>query len=570
MSDDSDPHLPALPPQDPGGIRFEARGRYLVPVGDVASGPLAGQLLPRVREAAQELAEQGVPWANSNPDIPHRAARLLKLLDGTLEEVQARSAGIYQLSIWFGAKMEADDRARNDPSAMSEPFGDDLRVAMEYLLAVLPAFVRQFPIALAIEDENRAFSVGAKQVVAARAVAFKARQAELLTAEDHADLDAGFEAAQAGHDPVAAKGGRVGVRSVRNLAIVSLVVGALGGDLVTGVANGFAFKASVTEFVVAARAQIGETFAVGPPDIRRSVALNMAKLLQPGPLPAAPKEQKLRTLVVSPQEGEGDYTRIQDAIDDAPEGSRIVIKPGVYNESLRLSKQLELIGDGPADQIVITTRESDVLYCTAPTARIRGLTFQGEVEGDEALHFGVWVTVGAAEFEDCIITSLAGPSVAISGKDTRPTFRRCKLNDCGATGALISNGAKSTMEDCEVVNSAGPGFLITGAKTAPVLRRCVVRDGSDDGYRFADQASGLLVGCLATGNEHAGIVVMDGAALIVKDCVISKNGRAAVWINDADCSAVFENNDLRGNAKGSWRIAPGAEANITRRDNLED
>jgi hypothetical protein len=63
---------------------------------------------------------------------------------------------------------------------------------------------------------------------------------------------------------------------------------------------------------------------------------------------------------------------------------------------------------------------------------------------------------------------------------------------------------------------------------------------------------------------------MDSAAPIVRDCVISKNGRAAVWINDADCSAVFENNDLRGNAKRSWHIAPGAEANITRRDNLED
>jgi parallel beta-helix repeat protein len=219
---------------------------------------------------------------------------------------------------------------------------------------------------------------------------------------------------------------------------------------------------------------------------------------------------------------------------------------------------------------VITTITGVTLHCIAPLAWIRGLTFSREASGDETGGFGVWVTAGAAEFEDCVITSLAGACVTISGEDARPTFRRCKLNDCRATGVVILNGAKSTMEDCEVVNSAGPGFFILGAKTAPVLRRCVVRDGSDDGYRFADQAFGLLVGCLATGNAHAGIYVTGSAAPIVRDCVISKNGRAAVWINDADCSAVFENNDLRGNAKGSWLIVHGAGANITRRDNLED
>jgi len=230
---------------------------------------------------------------------------------------------------------------------MTEPFGNDLRVAMEDLLAALPAFARQFPSALAMEDENRAFFVGVEQVTAARTVAFKARQAELLTAEDHADLDAGFEAAEAGDDPVAAKGGRVGVRSVRNLAIASLVVGALGGDLVTGVADGFAFKASVTEFVIAARAQIGGTFAVGPPDIRRAVELNMAKLLQPGPLPAAPRPEAQVPLVVAKKGG--DFDSIQAAIDAAPAGARILIRPGTYREAVMLDKPLEIFGEGDRD-----------------------------------------------------------------------------------------------------------------------------------------------------------------------------------------------------------------------------
>ena len=168
-----------------------------------------------------------------------------------------------------------------------------------------------------------------------------------MSAEDHADLDAGFEAAEAGDDPVAAKGGRVGVRSVRNLAIASLVVGALGGDLVTGVADGFTFKASVTQFVIVARAQIGGTFAVGPPDIRRAVELNMAKLLQPGPLPAAPRPEAQVPLVVAKKGG--DFDSIQAAIDAAPAGARILIRPGTYREAVMLDKPLEIFGEGDRD-----------------------------------------------------------------------------------------------------------------------------------------------------------------------------------------------------------------------------
>ncbi|MFT4793943.1 MAG: hypothetical protein ACI807_003922 [Paracoccaceae bacterium] len=565
MSNDSDPPLPALPPQDPGGIRFEARGRHLVPMGDDASGPLAEELLPLVRDAAQELAEDGVPWANSNPDIRRRAARLVKLLDGSLEEVQGRSAGIYLASIWFGAKMEADDRARRDPAAMAEPFGDDLRVGMEELLAALPAFARQFPSALAMEDENRAFFAGVEQVAAARAVAFKAREAELLTAEDHADLDADFVAAAVGDDPVAAKAGRVGVRSARNLAIVSLVVGALGGDLVTGVADGFTFKASVTEFVIAARAQIGETFAVGPPDIRRAVALNMAKLLQPGPLPAAPRPEAQVTLVVAKKGG--DFDSIQDAIDAAPAGARILIRPGTYREAVMLDKPLEIFGEGDRDQIVIMSSDGPSLTCRASMARVAGISFRTDGKNRDS---GVLIISGSAEFEDCAFSSNGSSGLQVFSGDASPTVRRCIVKDCDEVGILVSGGAKPVIEDCEIVDNSLYGVVARDPGTVATFRRCAVRKSGSAGYRIDTQARALLDGCEVTENANAGVFIADGGEASVRNCTIANNAYEAVWVCDAESSGTFENNDLRGNRLGAWDITRGAEVNITRHNNLED
>ncbi len=42
--------------------------------------------------------------------------------------------------------------------------------------------------------------------------------------------------------------------------------------------------------------------------------------------------------------GPNNYTKIQDAIDDATENSRIMVYPGIYNESIILDKPLSLIG----------------------------------------------------------------------------------------------------------------------------------------------------------------------------------------------------------------------------------
>ncbi|MFT6775292.1 MAG: hypothetical protein ACJA1L_003011 [Paracoccaceae bacterium] len=567
MTDQDNAPVPPLPPQDPGGIMFVPKGRHLVPMGDDASGPLAEELLPLVRDAAQELAEDGVPWANSNPDIRRRAARLVKLLDGSLEDVQGRSAGIYLASIWFGAKMEADDRARRDPAAMAEPFGNDLRVGMEELLAALPAFARQFPSALAMEDENREFFVGVEQVAAARAVAFKAREAELLTAEDHADLDADFAAAAVGDDPLAAKAGKVGSRSARNISISGLMFYALGavsgplvGEVVGGVADAYALRKSVFDFASSAREEVAAVFEGGPPDIRRAVELNMAKLLQPAPRPEA------QVPLVVAKKG-GDFDSIQAAINAAPAGARILIRPGTYREAVMLDKPLEIFGEGDRDQIVIMSSNGPSLTCRASMARVAGISFRTDGKNRDS---GVQIISGSAEFEDCAFSSNGPSGLGVFGGDSSPTVRRCIVQDCDEAGILVSGGAKPVIEDCEIVGNSIFGVFAWDLGTVATFRRCAVRKSGGAGYRIDNQARALLDGCEATENAGAGVLIGDGGDASVRNCTITNNGSEAVLVHGAESSGTFENNDLRGNGLGSWDIASGAQVNITRHNNLED
>ena len=53
------------------------------------------------------------------------------------------------------------------------------------------------------------------------------------------------------------------------------------------------------------------------------------------------------------QDGSGDYPTINEALAVAQDGDVIALKPGVYAESLAISSDIALRGDGPAADIVI-------------------------------------------------------------------------------------------------------------------------------------------------------------------------------------------------------------------------
>src|SRR5439155_21500758 len=90
------------------------------------------------------------------------------------------------------------------------------------------------------------------------------------------------------------------------------------------------------------------------------------------------------TLTVA-KTGPADFDNLTEAIRKASSGSRILIRPGRYEESIVLDKSLEIAGDGPRQEIVI---ENPDLHCVAMLtgqATVRGLTLRslGAAKGNK-------------------------------------------------------------------------------------------------------------------------------------------------------------------------------------------
>lgn len=257
-------------------------------------------------------------------------------------------------------------------------------------------------------------------------------------------------------------------------------------------------------------------------DIRRKVLSKVAA------------EIKIKTLVVD-QQCLGDYVTITEALKAAKPGTRILVRPGLYNEGIIIDKPVKIIGDGERSEIVIEGTGRNTVSFYADKGRIANLIIRQvaineshywlpdfNIYDDDECHrqcVAVDICRGSLELEDCDISSQSLACVAIhSGAD--PFLRRNYIHD-GAEGVFIHNKGQGTLEDNEIVS-----------------------------------------------NVTYGIEIIDGGNPTLHRNHISLNNWEGIHVCE-DGGGIFEENDLRGNKKGAWRIAPDCEANVQRRGNKE-
>lgn len=182
---------------------------------------------------------------------------------------------------------------------------------------------------------------------------------------------------------------------------------------------------------------------------------------------SSPLSQPYPTLIVD-QKGKGHYKTIGEAVKQAPPGSRIVIRPGRYQEGIMLDKLLEVVGEGPRSDVVVESRGFTAIQMQTEFAVVRGLTVRaraGVAGTKDQTTFAIDVGYGRLIVNDCDISSETFAGVAIHSAAANPVLLRCTIHDSRGTGIFVYEQGRGSIEDCIFVGNALAGIGIAQGAT---------------------------------------------------------------------------------------------------------
>lgn len=299
-----------------------------------------------------------------------------------------------------------------------------------------------------------------------------------------------------------------------------------------------------------------------------------------------------------------DYADLNAALDAAPLGAVIRLKPGLYRGPFLVERPVTLIGDGAPERVIIEAEDRDTLRWIATGGRIAGLTVRTRrSDASSRAPFGaIDIAAGAVVIEDVIVASDAGPAVHVRD-DARATIRRLTAAPGGATaisayrggvarvidptigghrGAAIEVFAEARVDLTGGVIAGGQGgvFAIDGAQieirdtlfdringaavavasgSVARLRGVTVEAPQDAGFLIGADSMLAAIDCRIRGAKLAGVEARDGARVSLRRCVIENADQGGVLAR-AGATLRIERSVVRGSRLAGVEVRNGASA----------
>jgi parallel beta-helix repeat protein len=281
----------------------------------------------------------------------------------------------------------------------------------------------------------------------------------------------------------------------------------------------------------------------------------------PTPLTTPTAGPAVAALVVSAFDT-GQFRSIGAALQRATTGARVLVRPGVYKESLKITKKVEIVGDGPAGEVVLEGAEGSCLLMAAEMARVRGLTLRGAGAQSGREHYAVHVPRGQLILEDCKVSSDTLTCLAATAAGATLLLRRCQVQGGASAGVLVADRGEALLEDCEVAEHALAGVEARrgGAVT---LRHCRLSACGQAGALVHDQGKATLEGCDVFSHGQAGVEVRDQAEATLRRCKLRHNRGPGLRVH-ADGQASLEESDLSENVLANLEVRHGGNPTLRR------
>ena len=243
-------------------------------------------------------------------------------------------------------------------------------------------------------------------------------------------------------------------------------------------------------------------------------------------------ENNLKQNIIVNKSGNGDYTTIQDAINNVSEGSTIYVKSGSYNEIIDIEKRINLIGEDRYNTIInpISEKNKYAIHLGAPGIKIKNFSITNGAPGIYAT--SIRVSASETEIYDCdIFDSPVGIAIWTSNNIINNcAFWECKDEGIALIGSIHSKcdfnkitnctfskncdgielqySSNNIITDCEFYENTHTGIdAITSSNENNTISNCKIYNNEVHGIYLSRSSNNLILDCSITENNEGNIIM---------------------------------------------------------------
>jgi hypothetical protein len=260
----------------------------------------------------------------------------------------------------------------------------------------------------------------------------------------------------------------------------------------------------------------------------------------------------------------GETATIQGAIDMAPDGSTIMIAPGVYRERILLEdRSVHLLGVGGASatQVVGDGSTRPIAWIRGGSSRIEGLTFEGG-RGDTGR--GASVQRGSTVFVGCGFVRNAG---GVEATDARVGFEACHFTGNRspfAGGGLLARRSELQLDRCSVeanvATTFGGGLGLMEGEIR--MQDSVLANNRVASGLYGDQARVMVQGGIFQGNvsaESGPAAFLAGGSATFNGVRFDDNRSDGGWVVHGSGDAILSLEGVEGEVGRIWTADEGGD-----------
>lgn len=235
-----------------------------------------------------------------------------------------------------------------------------------------------------------------------------------------------------------------------------------------------------------------------------------------------------QTIIVSPNGGQ--YSSISEAIRNSSPDALILVRPGVYHESLIIDKKIQIKADGPKEHVIVESIfASCVLVQTDSDVLVQGLTMYCYTARNGREAHAIDVLRGRLRLINCNVTSDTKACLHVWGSLAQAEIQNCRLYGANGSGIFIENNARGTIENSDIYGNSYPNISVMQYANLGA-NKCRIYGGRSHGILVARNARGTIEDCDIFDNALDGVKVKDGGVAAVHDCYIYANARQEGWV----------------------------------------